>query len=775
MWALDTETAGLDFSHGTKPFFVSVCYDDGKQLQFCWEVDPHTRQPSIPAADVKRIQDIVSLAGKWGTGFDEETTLRHCAVGHNLKFDITALSTIGVTWDAWENTYDTILASHLLDSDQLHNLTAVAGTYLYEDIQSYEDAIDAATKEARKVVQQARLRRDRFLAAGEKIKAEQVLMADWAIAQEGREDMPSAGGKRVWKADMWLPRAVAKFMWEEEQDKGWRPPAARNCEHEWVPCAHAQERCRHCHGHHWWNVLAEYAHPDTAVTLALTDPMWAELRRRGLWKIYRERCRLIEVAYRMERAGVTVSGERLGQLVEDYSSRGKEAHAVCMNLARSKGWELEMNEGGNSTDSLKQFLLGRFAEGPVNEKGNPTYDKTRFVRDDRCLNLPILKITEAGGASLDKSVMEEYRVTLPANSKEMLFVRKLVDMRSLGTACSYMNSYERFWIPLGIRNAAGEQLWYRLTPSLNITGTAHLRWSSQDPNEQNISKKEGFNLRFCFGPAPGREWWSMDYSNIERRVPAYVAGEEEVIALLERPDDPPYYGSEHLMVAHTLHKRLFEETCWDPKTRTLDGRLFKDKYKATWYQYTKNGNFALQYGCGEAKADSTFHVAGGYRLIKQRFHRQERLNQQQIDHANRHGYVVTIPDKTVDPTTGYPIVTPRGEYGRVKPTLPLNYFSSGTSCWVATFAMLRCQRRLDEWRDKEGFDGFQTLYVHDEIVFDFPRGAHPLEDPKNSNLHRAKEMAALMEQGGDNLTFRVPTPVNVEWHDKSWDKGVAIR
>ena len=52
--------------------------------------------------------------------------------------------------------------------------------------------------------------------------------------------------------------------------------------------------------------------------------------------------------------------------------------------------------------------------------------------------------------------------------------------------------------------------WRKLHTSLNMCGTDTLRWSSNNPNSQNISKKEGFNLRYAFGPAPGREWWSLD-------------------------------------------------------------------------------------------------------------------------------------------------------------------------------------------------------------------------------------------------------------------------
>jgi DNA polymerase I-like protein with 3'-5' exonuclease and polymerase domains len=747
MCSLDSETTGLDLRHGCKPFFVTICYDDGRQVWWEWPVDPLTRQPIIPEADKKEIRQILQVAANWGNVADDDTAENHVVAGQNIKFDVTALESIGIDDWPWRMTREVTQAAHLLDSDQLQNMTDLAARYLKTDISVHEVALHEAVKEARRLVQLAHNRRNRYLEKEQLVLASKVEFAGWQLSEADTPGMPSNKGEKNWGGDYWLPRAVCKYMWEVKKDEAYKPGV-----------------------HPWWNVLTEYANVDSAITLALWKVMKAEIQKRGLWKVYLDKNKQIEAAYKIERRGVTYSGNRTTALTDEYIQRGEQARSVCVNVAKSRGYDLELEVGGGRTDSLNQFVFGKYAkhEARSKEAGKWVADKTRYVPDKSTLNLPVVKTTDSGGPCFDKSVIEEYSVTLDPKSAGYLFIRRLLSMRSLGTAVSYMKGYERFGVPI-----VGEQGWYRLYPSLKVTGTAHLRWSSKAPNEQNISKKENFNLRKVFGPAPGREWWSLDYSNIERRIPAYKAGEEEVIALLERPDDPPYYGSEHLMVAHTLHPKLFEDC--KGKDGRVDGRIFKDRYKATWYQYTKNMNFALQYGCGEAKADSTAHVRGAYRQIKQRFHRQERLNQDLIALANKQGYVETIPDTTVDPTRGYPIVTPRGEYGKVKPTLPLNYFSSGTACWIAGRAIVRCQEKLEEWYHEEGFDGFVTMFVHDELVFDLPAGPHPKDDPTGSNLERVLELRELMKVGGDYLASKVPTPVNIEFHDTSWDKGWAYR
>lgn len=630
---------------------------------------------------------------------------------HNSKFDVTALDSLGashIRW-SWRPVRDTLLAGHLLATSQPHDLTSMVLHYLGEDLEPYEKRLEEAVLSCRRVVQQARLKMKRGNDGGD--------LALWRIAEKNLPEMPSARDK-TWKIDSWLPRVMARHL-------------------------------NYVTGHPWQTVLSDYANADSVATLALWRVLKAEIERRGLWNIYAARLKLLPVLHDMERRGPTSNGQELEALIEEYVVESERASRVCVNIAAGFGYDLKMPKSGNN-GSLRKLLFGTAENGGK----------------DAVLKLPMLKFSDTTGEpSLDKEVLERYEGTLPANSSALAFVKALSTKRRCDTAVSYMSGYKRFWLPISGDWCDGNG-WYVLHPNINPTGTITLRLSSSHPNEQNISKKEGFNLRRCFGPAPGREWWSLDAKNIELRIPAYESNEEEFIRLFERPDEPPFFGSNHLLVSSILFPKEFS-ACRD--NGHVDGRIFKKKYSATLYDRVKRGNFCVQYGGQEELADATYGVEGAFDLINSRFEKQSALNRRYIAFANRHGYVETTPDRSVDPEHGYPILCQRTSYGKIKPTVPFNYHVQGTACWWMIMAMVRCHDCLQAWSKKDRRGYFIALTVHDELVFDFPKGTGV--EPWRTNLPRIKEIKRLMEVGGDYIG--VPTPVSVEYHSTNYAEGLA--
>ncbi len=63
-----------------------------------------------------------------------------------------------------------------------------------------------------------------------------------------------------------------------------------------------------------------------------------------------------------------------------------------------------------------------------------------------------------------------------------------------------------------------------------------------------------------------------------------------------------------------------------------------------------------------------------------------------------------------------------------------------------------------------------VMQIHDELVFDFPQGRGM--EPWKTNLPKIRKIQQLMESCGDDI--EVPTPVTVEYHPVSWDKGVVL-
>ncbi len=106
----------------------------------------------------------------------------------------------------------------------------------------------------------------------------------------------------------------------------------------------------------------------------------------------------------------------------------------------------------------------------------------------------------------------------------------------------------------------------------------------------------------------------------------------------------------------------------------------------------------------------------------------------------------------------YPIETPAKEWGRIKPTIPLNYHVQGTAMWAMVKAMNRVQQFLDTQKDY-----YLIGNIHDEILLDFP-----LVD-KRTIKAKVKKIKRLMEQSGDDIG--VPLPVSVEYHFSNWSEG----
>jgi len=669
--SLDTETNGVDLHHGAKPYLVTACNDQNEVTYWEVDVDPLTREPQWTEDEITEIWEYLDSYDLW--------------VFQNAKFDLTALSTIGFIWDKshWAKVHDTLYSAHLLFSNQPKDLTTLAMVHIGVNIQPYEDKVELATLESLKV-----------------IKKNPLLFPNWRLAKAGLPEMPSAD-KKVWKYDMWVNRAVAKVM-------------------------------NYPSGHPAWTATANYANADSSVTLPIHDVLQEKLKKRKLTKIYKERLKVIPVVYKMEMDGVTVSGNRLKTMQQEFREDSTRSAAICMNIANEYKYDLEMPKGSSNNNSLLGFVFGP-------------------------LGLESVKPTATGKPCFDKDVIDSYMATLEPKTKAATFIRNLRGNRKRSKALEAMDSYEEYWLPTRIKD------WYKLHCSLNVTGTDTLRFSSQNPNAQNISKQEGFNVRYCFGPAPGREWWSLDYSNLELVIPAYLANEPDMIQLFERPKDPPYFGSYHMLIFDLLHPEKFAK----------HGMKCKEIYESTWYQWTKNGDFAVQYNAQEISgtADRAYHVPGAQRRIKDKLANIERFSQQTIEFANKHGYVETVPDKTVDPEHGYPLLCTRSKWGSVLATVPLSYKIQGTAMWCTFKAMLRCSDYLEELNRKAKKElYFMPLQIHDELVFDFPKGVG--KEPHKTNLPKVQHIQKLMQQSGDDIG--IPLRTTITYHNESWSQGVKV-
>lgn len=753
--SIDCEATGLDWVHGAKPFLVTTCSDSGEIKYWEWDVNPLTRQPQIPQEDLSDIAELLDAAD--------------LIYMQNSKYDAHMLATIGIDLP-WHKVRDTLVMGHLLASNHPHDLTWMCKSYLDIDIEPYEIAMREVTRACRKIV-----KRD---------------YPKWRIAEDGDPDMPSVKGSsnrdedKPWKNDMWLSRTLAKELGKINSFRLLDIPDIPN--------------------KNWLDACSKYANADSEHTLTLGLEMERQIRERGYWVIYEHRLHLMRVACEMESYGVTAIGEYTESTIKAYAEHVAEEECELVSIAAGYGHNLELAAGASTNDNMREFFYGSIQQTcpccgfvrrvkhwngdtsqeyslcPKCEKGSRKRT-ARIVRmteqQNQNLELPIIYSKKSGNACLDKNVMHDYLTTTDGDAYD--FVKLLTDKRKHDTDLTYMRSYQRFWVP--VPESLG---YYRIHPSLNPCATDHLRWASNSPNLQNVGKQEDeceecdgegcgmcngtgksrVSVRRCFGPAPGREWYTMDYESIENRLPPYEcvlmygSGDEKMLEVFEKPNEPPYWGNLYLLNASVLYPDEFWPLAND-----------KGRFKAECPKLYKKSKFFLlakQYGCGRGKGDLLSGVRNSFSLVDQQFPQLARLQQHYLRQAESIGYVETIPDRTVDPTRGYPILASRTDDGRVLSTTPFNYHISGSACWAKNKALIRCSAKLAEWR-AEGFDGHMALEIHDEILFDFPRGKSP-----EANRDRAIVLRGLMEESGRD--FGIPLPVSAEYHAVSWAEGIPI-
>lgn len=663
--ACDTETAGLDFFHGVKPFLVTIALENQEVLHWEWFVDPTTRQPEVPREDIYEIAKYL----------DEADEL----IFHNAKFDIRALTSVGVKWKSkwWPKVHDTVYSAHLLASGEDHDLTFLAQKHLRVDIYPHEQRLHNDVQEVRKLIRKE--------------------FKDWKIAKEDDpfciKMMPSNKGEKQWESDYWTPRAYAK---------------TKN-----LPKSHS-----------YWNSCSVYANWDSGVTLPIWKIHKQLLQEQNLWKVYLERRKLIKSIFDLESRGITFKEPRRQELLKKHTAEELATEKICIGL--SGGLMKQLPKNGTSK-ALHEVIFKRFKLPEVKVKK---------------------KNKKTDAPSINKQAIDHWMATLPTNSSGYVFIKNLKRNRGCNTAIGYSTSYNRF----GLKTEDTD--FYRLHPSFNATGSDTLRFTCSNPNGQNISKLSDANLRYMFGPKKGREWWSLDFKNLELVLPAYKAGEEVMIRLFENPDEPPYYGSFHLLNCHIIYKDEFEDCLRKEED-------FKKKYKDTLYQWVKNAGFGKQYGAMEESGtvDAAAHKVGAHRLLDSNLSKMAALNQEAIEEANRFGYVRTFPK--LDGQPGYPIQCGKDDWGRIKPTLPLNYKIQGTAMEVTCRAMIRC----GEYLESSKIGGFMTLQVHDEIVFDLPIGGV-------KNLPIVNKLKYLMEESGKDIG--IPITAEYAYHPNNWAEEVKV-
>lgn len=633
--ALDCETTGLDLRHGCMPFLIATCNLNGVTCCWEWDVDPQTRKPKIPPGDIEGIKK--RIKGK---------TL----VFHNAKFDLRALSLIGITVnliDGWTNgdplsstpcleIHDTLLMSHALSSEGPHGLK-----HLAKELLSIDDNDE-------KILRSKTIHACRYL--------ERSLEGKFKRGH-------NLSGDREVESDYWTVRLA------DDKD----------------------------------DACLTYAKKDVERTILLYDFFSRIFKAKPKLKPnYKRELSLLKTVYKVETDGICVDSMLIANKKKKLHRAKIDKEALCQ-AAMSKA--LRRNCNVRSPIDLREYLYS--------SKG---------------LKLPVTAVTLTGHNSCAKKTLEELAIWKDTLKPEALeFIPNLLLLKSYSTASGYLSNYQDRMAFLN-----GE---YVLYPSLNQTGTKTTRFSSNNPNGQNVSTVStieiwgedypGPELRECFRPPSGKVWYSIDYSQLELRVFAAASQEKSIIEALEDGYDF------HMFVACKIFNKKQEHIT------KAERRI------------AKNVNFAIIFGAKEKKVNATAGIPNAYKLFASQFPNVASFMGKTVEFAKKNGCIYTLD--------GYKLDVPQD--GLFK---SVNYLVQGTAGSIIKNAMIEIDKqKLVDWKESR-----IVLQIHDELLFEFSR------ESRNKNLREVRKIASVMEKSGSDLA--ITTPVSVDEITANWGHSKKI-
>ena len=233
---------------------------------------------------------------------------------------------------------------------------------------------------------------------------------------------------------------------------------------------------------------APYAAADAETTLRLMPLLEAELKRvPKLWNLFVNiEVPLIPVLADMEMAGIALDKDFFAKFSVELNQRMAELEKQVY-AAVGRTFNL------NSTQQLSEVLFGTLRLSPP-DKGRKT---------------------ASGHYSTAAGVLDEMSGQHPVVDM-ILEYRELSKLKS-----TYVNA-----LPMQIHPEDG-----RVHTSFSQTATVTGRLSSSDPNLQNIPTRTdlGRRVRRGFVADPGNVLVSLDYSQIELRIVAHMAGDEAML------------------------------------------------------------------------------------------------------------------------------------------------------------------------------------------------------------------------------------------------------
>lgn len=384
---------------------------------------------------------------------------------------------------------------------------------------------------------------------------------------------------------------------------------------------------------------------------------------------------LLPVLQEMERHGIKIDVPFLQELSKDFEHKIRIIEKEITDLA-GESFNL------NSPKQLQHILFEK-------------------------LGLPVKKKTKTG-PSTDITVLEEL-------AKEHELPAKMVQYREFQKLKStYIDA-----LPQMVNTITG-----RVHTSFNQTIAATGRLSSINPNLQNIPIRTdlGKEIRKAFIADKDCVLLSADYSQIELRIFAHVAEEDNLIQAFSRGEDV------HAATASRIFNLSLEQVSPDQR------------------RYAKIINFGLMYGMGPFRLSNELGITmqEAKEFIENYFASFPKIKltmDRIIEETKQKGYTTTLfgRKRYIPEINNYN--KNLQEAGKRE---AVNSVIQGSNADIIKVAMIRIQKRIHEKK----MHAKMVLQIHDELLFEVPN-------------HEIDELKSVIQPEMENV-IQLKVPLKVE-------------
>ncbi len=397
-------------------------------------------------------------------------------------------------------------------------------------------------------------------------------------------------------------------------------------------------------------LVKDYAAEDADITLRLKHVLQPMLEEKGVATLFKEvEMPLVPVLAEMETNGVRIDTKALAEVSVELNERLRQT-------------EMEIYELAGETFNISS----------PKQVGDILFGKMQIIEKP--------KKTKTGQYVTGEEVLQQLRDRNP-------IVGKILDYRGLK---KLLGTYVEA-LPKLINKRTGH-----IHTSFNQCITATGRLSSSDPNLQNIPVRteDGKEIRRCFIPEEEAIFFSADYSQVELRIMASMAGDENMIGAFMSGQD-----IHAATAAKIFHKQIEDVTK-------------EERRKA------KSANFGIIYGI------SAFGLAQGLSIDRREakmlidgyfesFPQVMQFIENAKQTAAEKGYATTLMGRR----RYLPDITSRNNTVRsFAERNAVNAPIQGTAADIMKVAMVRIHNRLKQ----EGLRTKMILQVHDELNFSVP-------------------------------------------------------